>query len=145
MLALSSCGGSGARRAPALAELPILPGAHVSAQARACDQGAAAYCAIQLVIVDPQFTNNRDFLLAERKWLHEHGWTGAGADVGGESAADSPGHTLHLVYATANADLEGWDFDWIKREAPVIYALSNSVFDGTAALSMMLEVGSGSL
>lgn len=140
---LSSCGGSHATRSPALSGLPILPGAHVSAEAQRCDKGSAAYCALQLVVVDRSFGSEDDFLLAERKWLHAHGWTGANGDTGDESAADSPGHKLHVVYATATGDLKGWAFDWIKRQPKIIYALSDSVFDNTAALSLLLEVGPG--
>lgn len=141
---LASCGGSSTAHAPTLEQLPILPSARIAVQARQCDKGHSAYCAIQLVLVDRTFTDNYEFLLAERGWLHDHGWTGANGDTALESAADSPGHKLHLTYATATDDLQGWAFNWIKRRAAVIYGLSDTVFEGTPALSMMLEVGSGS-
>jgi hypothetical protein len=141
--ALASCGGSSSTRGPALSALPILPGARVAVQSQQCDKGHAAFCAIQFVLVDKAFTDNYQFLYAQRAWLHSHGWTGASGDTSVEEAADSPGHKLHLTYATATDDLEGWAFNWIKRRAAVIYGLSNTVFDGTPALSMMLEIGSG--
>jgi len=142
--ALASCGGGSAVHAPTLAQLPILPGARVAVQARQCDKGSSAFCAIQFVLVDRAFTDNYAFLYAERSWLHAHGWTGASGDNAVEEAADSPGHKLHLTYATATDDLQGWAFNWIKRRAAVIYGLSDTVFEGTPALSMMLEIGTGS-
>jgi hypothetical protein len=141
---LASCGGSSAAHSPTLAQLPILPGASVAVRAQQCDKGNSPYCAIQLVVVDHAFTDNYAFLYAQRAWLHAHGWTGANGDDAVQEAADSPGHKLHLIYATAPDELQGWAFNWIKRRAAVIYGLSNTVFDGIPALSMMLEVGSGS-
>ena len=140
---LASCGGSSTAHAPTREQLPILPSARIAVQARQCDKGHSAYCAIQLVLVERTFTDNYEFLLAERGWLHDHGWTGANGDTALESAADSPGHKLHLTYATADGELQGWDQNWIKRPSPIVHALSRSIFDGVPALSMMVELDSG--
>jgi hypothetical protein len=123
--------------------LPLVPGSHVVARVQQCDRGAAAYCAIEFVVSNRSFARLDDFLLAERHYLHAHGWTGANGDTGEESAADSPGHKLHLTYATASGDLDGLIFHWIRRPWPIWSALSRSLFDRRPALSMMLELGSG--
>jgi hypothetical protein len=140
--ALAACGSSGPQR-PNLAKLPLVSGAHVVVRAQQCDPGAAAYCAIQFVVVDPGYRTLDQFITAERDYLHKHGWTGANGDTGEESAADSPGHKLHLTYATASGDLDGLIFHWIRRPWPIWNALTQSMWNREAALSMMLEVGSG--
>jgi hypothetical protein len=143
---LAGCGGSGSssRRVPDLTSVPLVPGAHVVARTQQCDPGASAYCAIEFVVYAHGYRNSDDFLLSERHALHAQGWTGANGDTGTESAADSPGHKLHLTYATAGGDLQGLDFHWITRPWPIWAALSNSIWDQAPALSLMLEAGNGS-
>jgi hypothetical protein len=38
-------------------------------------------------------------------------------------------------------DLRGVDLGWIRRPRTITLALSNTMFDRSAAMSMMLEVG----
>jgi hypothetical protein len=143
---LAACGGSSSapRHVPDVTHVPLVAGANVVARTRQCDPGASAYCAVQLVVYDRNYRNSDDFLLSERKELHAHGWTGANGDTGTESAADSPGHSLHLTYATAGGDLQGLIFHWITRPWPIWSALSSSIFDHAPALSLLLEAGNGS-
>ncbi len=138
--ALAACGGS-KDHVPNTAQVPLVPGAKIVARIQQCDPGAAAYCGIQLVVIDTRYQSSDDLLLSERARLHAKGWTGANGDVGPESAADSPGHKLHLTYASALGELLSWDSGWIKRAHPIIDALSNTVFDHQPALSLMLEDG----
>lgn len=146
VIGLSGCGSSAssAKHVPAVGHVPLVAGAHVVARAQQCDPGANAYCAIQFVVYDHNYRTSNDFLLSERAELHRLGWTGANGDTGEESAADSPGHKLHLTYATANGDLDGLIFHWIQRPWPIWSALSSSIFDHSPALSLMLEEGNGS-
>ena len=144
---LAGCGGSSHTRSshmPDPTHVPLVAGARVVARSQLCDPGANAFCAVQLVVYDRNYTTSNDFLLSERRELHAHGWTGANGDTGEESAADSPGHRLHLTYATANGDLDGLIFHWIQRPWPIWSALSNSIWDQAPALSLMLEDGNGS-
>ena len=141
---LSACGGSASRHVPDLHGVPLVHGAQVVVHTQQCDPGSSAYCAIELVVYDRQYHNSNDLLLSERAELHAHGWTGANGDTGEESAADSPGHKLHLTYATAGSDLDGLIFHWIQRPWPIWSALSHSIFDQAPALSMLLEAGNGS-
>lgn len=145
MLALvaAGCGGSSKPRTPDLSRVPMVPGARVVEQVKVCDRGAAAYCGLEVVIVDRSYRSSEDFLSSERDYLHAHGWTGASGDIGDENAADSPGHRLHLSFATAGGELHGIDLSWITRSPRVKYALVNSVFDSTAALGMVLQLGDG--
>jgi hypothetical protein len=144
--ALAGCGSSGssARHVPDVTHVPLVAGAHVVARTQQCDPGASAYCAVELVVYDHGYRNSDDLLLSEREALHAHGWTGANGDTGTESAADSPGHKLHLTYATAGGDLQGLIFHWIRRPWPIWSALSSSIFDHAPALSLVLEAGNGS-
>lgn len=129
---------------PDVTHVPLVSGARVVARSQQCDPGASAYCAVEVVVYAQGYRNSDDFLLSERAALHAHGWTGANGDTGTESAADSPGHKLHLTYATAGGDLQGLIFHWIRRPWPIWSALSSSIFDHSPALSLMLEDGNGS-
>jgi hypothetical protein len=139
---IAACGSSGTHT-PKLSQLPLVAGAHMVVQTTECDPGTNAYCGVQFVLYDRRYANSEALLKAERDALHAHGWTDANADIGPESAADSPGHKLHLTYATAGGELDGIDFGWIKRPRRVTLALSNSIFAHTPALSMLLEIDSG--
>lgn len=141
-MAITACGASAPQRTPAASDIPLVPGAHITAQTRACDQGSHPFCAIDLVVVDRQYTSSDDLALDETHVLRSHGWSSANGDTSLQSAANSPGHSLRLTYATALGDLEGIDLTYIGRPWPIQYALSNSIFDRTAAMSMMLEIGS---
>jgi hypothetical protein len=141
ILALAGCGGSVASRTLSLDQLPLVQGATIVAQARQCDRGTNAFCAIQAVLVDPRFTSSGAFVESEHRRLHSLGWTTSAGDDGDEVAADSPGHKLRVTYATALDDLIGRDENWIKRPWAIWWSLSQSVYARTPAMSIMLEVG----
>ena len=134
------------RREPA--EPPIWPacrwwpGTRILTSVRRCDRGANAYCALQLVVVAGRFTDSTALLHSERDHLKSLGWAIANADTGDEHAADSPRHRLHLLYATAALDLKDLDLGYIQRAPTIGRALSQTMFDRTPALSLMLETGS---
>lgn len=142
LLVLTACGGSG-NHYPDVAKLPLLSGTQIVVQAHECDPGASAFCAVELVVVDKDFDTSADLLLAERAYLHAHGWTGAGGDTGDESAADSPDHKLRVTYATPGGDLKAGAFNQIKRPQAVVLGLSRAIFNRQAALSVLLEDGPG--
>ena len=122
--------------------MPLVHGAHITTQVRKCDQGSNAYCSIELVVRDPGYRSSDNLAHDESHVLRNAGWTLAGGDTGTETAANSPGHKLRLTYSTAADDLQSIDLGVINRAWPVTYALSSSMFDRAAAMSMMLEVGS---
>lgn len=140
---LSACGASGTHL-PNLAGVPLVHGARAVAHVTQCDAGANAYCALEVVVYDPAYPNSTALLTSERHNLHSHGWTGANGPVGPESAADSPGHKLHVTYATAGDELQSIDFGWVTRPNVITHALDESMFDRVPALSLVLEYGSGS-
>lgn len=139
--ALAGCGGGSAQRSPALSGLPLVPGSRISVKVRRCDTGASSFCAWELVVVGPHYTNSDQLLTIEQRHLHQLGWSLAQGDIGGEHGADSPGHALRVTYATPSNDLIGIDFVWIKRSRQVALALSRAIFLHIPAISMLLEVG----
>jgi hypothetical protein len=138
---LAGCGGAKAQHVPTLSQLPLVPGSKIAAQARQCDRGSAVFCAIQLVVLDRRYKSSDVLARDESRQLHKLGWSLANGDTAQESAANSPGHKLRLTFATAIGDLEEIDLGLIQRPRPITLALSSSMFDRTAAMSMMLEVG----
>jgi hypothetical protein len=140
IVALAGCGGD-SKNVPEVSKLPLVSGAQVVTQARQCDKGANAFCAIELVVVDRRYKDSLALLLGERDLLRSNGWTGANPDTGEQAADDSPGHKLRVTYATAAGDLKGIDLNWIKRARPVTLALSHAMFAQSPTLSMMLEIG----
>src|SRR5579875_2621684 len=113
-LGLSACGGSG-DHVPNLAGLPLVPGSRIVARVQQCDEGANAYCAIELAVYNRHYGNADDLFGAEKKLLHHDHWTDANGLVGPESAADSPGHKLHLTYATAGSELYSTAEHYVTR------------------------------
>lgn len=138
---LAGCGSGGASAPLSVSRLPMVPGARVTTQSRLCDGGKNSFCAIQAVVVDPQASSSGALVESEQRRLHRLGWTTSAGDDGDEVAADSPGHKIRLTYATAVHDLIGLDEKWIKRPWPIWAALTQSMFNGTPAMSIMLEVG----
>jgi hypothetical protein len=138
---LAGCGASQAQRTPTASDIPLVPGAAIAVQARACDQGSRAFCAIDLVVVNRHYTSSDVLAKDESQVLRQHGWSPSDGDTNLQSAANSPGHKLRLTYATATGDLRAIDLGYIGRPWPITYALSNTIFDRTAAISMRLEVG----
>ena len=142
VLLLAGCGAaSKSHRTPAVSAVPLVPGSKVVKQVRQCDQGSRAYCAIDLVVVNPKYDSSDLFAKDESQVLKGSGWSLADGDTGLQSGANSPGHGLRLTYTTAVGDLREIDLGAINRPWPITYALSNSMFDGAAAMSMRLEVG----
>jgi hypothetical protein len=124
------------------ARVPLVDGARIVSQTKECDRGANHYCALEFVVVDPRYTDSYQLLIDERKQLLKLGWLGNRGDTGDESAADSPDHKFRLTYAMASKDLQAMDLGWIQRAWPMWLALSRTMYDRSAALSMMLERGS---
>lgn len=140
-LAVAGCGSGGATHSVSLSQLPLVSGAKVVAQARQCDRGSHAFCAIQAVIVGRRFTSSGALVKSEHDHLHSLGWTMSAGDDGDEVAADSPGHKVRVTFATAVNDLIGIDEMWIKRRRAIGLKLSQTMFRRMAAMSIMLEVG----
>jgi len=140
--ALAGCGSS-TQNTPKLAGLPLVDGAHVVAQSIKCDKGANAFCGVELVVAAPGYGTSDRLLRSEHSHLRALGWSGVNADIGGERAFDSPGHKLHVVFATADSDLRGIDLGSIKRSRAIQLALSHQIFAHVPALSMMLVDGPG--
>jgi hypothetical protein len=140
-LVAAGCGSSSSP-GPILAGVPLAPGSQVIEHVRRCDGGANAYCALQLVVVSRRAPNSDALLTAERKHLRSLGWTLTEADTGDETAANSPGHKLRLIYATAALDLKDIDLGWVRRSPKIGRALSRTMFDRASAISLMLQTGS---
>ncbi len=142
LVALTGCGSVKGAPPPALDQLPLVPGAKVVQQATQCDKGANAFCALEVVVVDPSFKTSEGLVNAEHDLVHKAGWAGLGADTGNERAAESPGHKLRVTYATANGDLTGIDLGWIHRSRQIAVALSRTLFNHASAMSVELDPGS---
>jgi hypothetical protein len=141
-VALVGCGPGSATKAPDASQLPLLPGAKIVAHDTQCDRGASGFCALQLVVVDPKFKSSEDFVNAEHDYIHSVGWDGVTADTGDERAAESPGHKLRATYGTAIGDLQGIELGWIHRSHTISKALSRTLFQHSAAMSIELDRGS---
>ena len=139
---LTGCGSAASGRTPPAARVPLTSGARVLASIRRCDRGANAFCAVQMVVADAHYRTSAEFLIAERRHLTALGWTATNADTGDEHAADSPGHSLRLTYATAALDLKDVDLGWVQRARAIAQTLSQAMFARRSALSLMLETGS---
>ncbi|MBV9336580.1 MAG: hypothetical protein JO262_03285 [Solirubrobacterales bacterium] len=139
---LAGCGGtSQAQRTPTASAVPLVPGSKVVQQFRRCDQGANAFCALDLVVTNRRYNSSDLLARDESHLLRKRGWSLADGDTGLQSAANSPGHKLRLTYTTASGDLQQIVLGTIDRPWPITYALSNAMFDRAAAMSMRLEVG----
>jgi hypothetical protein len=137
---LAGCSGDAPRR-PALTSVPLVNGGQVVARVDDCDAGAHAYCALDVVLVDPRFKSAQTLVTKERQWLRRQGWIKVSAQTGDELAADSPSDGLRVTYATPALDLKDIDLGWIKRPRAIALALSNSMLHGSAAMSIMLAPG----
>ena len=138
---LTGCGSTQAQRTPAASSLPLVPGSKIVAQVRSCDRGSNAFCGIDLVVRNGSYKSSDLLARDESHVLRKNGWSPSDGDTGSQSAANSPGHKLRLTYATAIGDLEQIDLGIINRPWPITYALSNSMFDRDAAMSLRLQVG----
>ncbi|MBV8218880.1 MAG: hypothetical protein JO325_10480 [Solirubrobacterales bacterium] len=90
---------------------------------------------------NPRYDSSDVLAHQERKWLRQHGWSLADGDTSVQSGANSAGHKLRLTFTSAADDLQEIDLGIIIRPWPITYALSSSMFDRAAAMSMRLEVG----
>jgi hypothetical protein len=138
--AVAGCGSS-TKKAPLLAQLPLVKGAAVVAHVRQCDPGSNAYCAIELVVVDNRYHSATALVTEEKRTLRRSGWTRTGPDTSEEHAADSPGRKLRVTYATALGELTGIDLGWIQRPRTFTLALTQSMFDRVPTMAVMLEYG----
>jgi hypothetical protein len=141
-LVVAGCSRGGNPRTVGLTNIPLPSGARVMTQARSCDKGVNAYCSVQVVVVGDGYSSSADLRATYEQQLAKLGWTSANGPDGNETAADSPGHELHLTYATAYQDLLGVDSNWVQRRPGIARALSAAVFDRGAAISIMLVKGS---
>ena len=141
VLILAGCGASHSQRTPVASDIPLVPGASIAAQTRACDHGSRVFCSVDLVVVDHHYRSSDYLALDESHVLRKHGWSLADGDTGLQTAANSPGPKLRLTFSTADGDLREVDLGTIIRPWPIVYALSSTMFDRTAAMSMRLEVG----
>ena len=137
---LAGCGGD-APRHPSLAAVPFVAGGRVVVSANACDAGANAYCALDLVLVNPRFKSAQSFVGSERRWLKHNRWLLVSAQTGDEQAADSPGGRVRVTFSTAALDLKDIDLGWIKRPRAIALALSRAIYDGAPAMSVNVVAG----
>ena len=139
---LAGCGGtSQAQRTPAASAVPLVPGSQIVQRFQRCDQGAKAFCSIDLVVTNRSYDSSDLLAVDESHLLRQRGWSLAQGDTGLQFGANSPGHRLRLTYATASNDLQQIVLGAILRPWPIVYALSNSMFERAAAMSMRLERG----
>lgn len=138
----AGCGASAPGRTPSVSSVPLVAGTRVVAHQTRCDRGANPYCAVQLVVVGPRDRSSAGLLVRERQYLRSLGWGFTFANTGDERAAESPGHKLRLIYATAAYDLKDVDQGWIRRSRMIARAMAETMFDRIPALSLMLESGS---
>lgn len=122
--------------------MPLVDGSRVYSSVTRCDPGANAYCAREVVLVDPRYRVSHDFFIAEMRLLRARHWSTDFADTAAERSAESPGHRLRVVLAPGEQDLRAIDQGFIKRSRRVALALSRLLFAGTPSLSLLLEPGS---
>jgi hypothetical protein len=137
-LALAGCGQSHQLGNP---HVPLVGGARVLQQIRRCDEGSNVFCALDMVVVNTRYRSAGEFLVHERRYLRQLGWTLQDGEIEQERSAVSPGHKLRVVYATAAGDLLALDQGWIKRPQPIGLTLSDTLFNRQPAISLMVEAG----
>jgi len=140
---LAACGPNTGAGSPALSTVPLAPHSHVALRIRACNKGADAFCALELVLVGHGYTTSNALLDSEASLLARLHWRQAHADTGLERAANSPGGGLRLTYATARGELQSIGLGWSKRAPALAVALAHTMFDNVPALALLVEVGSG--
>jgi hypothetical protein len=109
----------------------------------ACNGGANAFCALQLVVVATGYPNSNALLDRETQLLGRMHWRRANADTGLQRAAYSPRGKLRLTYATAHGELEGIELGWARRRRAIQVALARTLFVNQPALSLLVEEGTG--
>lgn len=141
LLPIAGCGSATSTQPASLQQLPLVPGGQIVSQAKVCDTGSNAFCALEAVVVDRSAPNSGALAAAEDRLLHRQGWKSSAGDDGDEVAANSPGQKLRVTFATALDDLIGLDEHWIKRAFRIEMALDRTMIERTPAISVMLEVG----
>jgi hypothetical protein len=139
---LAGCGGVSNKRDLGLKNVPLAPGAQITAHVRVCDPGANAYCSEQLVVVGSRYASSAALLHSENHYLTTLGWSDSRGQTGKQLAAQPPGNELRLYFNTAYNDLLALDMGWIHRSAPIGRALSAAIFARAPAISLMLVRGS---
>jgi hypothetical protein len=139
-LILAGCGQSSPQSSSAV---PLISGAQVVQQVKRCDEGSSPFCAVDLVVADPdhRYASSDLFLKHERTHLRQLGWSLQAGEIGQEHSAVSPGQKYRIVYATAAGDLLALDLGWIQRPSQIGPALSKTLFDRVPAISLMVEAG----
>ncbi len=139
-LILAGCGQSSPESS---SDVPLVSGAQVVQQIRRCDEGSNPFCALDLVVADPdhEYRSSTVFLKRERDHLKQLGWSLQAGEIGQERSAVSPGQKFRIVYATAAGDLLALDLGWIKRPSQIGAALSKTLFERVPAISLMVEAG----
>jgi hypothetical protein len=140
-VAFAGCGRSGASSLLSFHRVPLVGAGQVIAQARQCDRGAHAFCALELVLRDRRLASSGDLVTLEGRLLRHAGWTRVSGDSGNENGADSPGQNLHLSYGTALADLAGAGAGWFNRAPAIERALSREMLDRVPAIALSLSAG----
>lgn len=140
-LALAGCGHGTARSPLHSEQVPLPPGAEIVTQARQCDRGVNAFCALELVVVDPSLRSSGDLVTLENRALRQAGWSDVTGDAGNERGSNSPGQKLHLNYGTALADLVGQGAGWFKRAPGIGLALSRQFLRHIPAIALALQTG----
>jgi len=130
-------------RSPSLSLVPLAPRARVLLQVRACNGGANAFCALQLVVVGSGYPTAHALLDAETHLLRTHHWLKVNADTALERAAYSPGGKVRVTYATAHGELESIELGWTQRRRPITVALAHTLFENRPALALLVENGTG--
>ena len=138
---VAACGGAGAR-APQAGGLPLASRTQVVAEQRRCNPGASSYCGIEMVVRGSGYGTSHQLVLAERDLLRSDGWVGASPDTGDEIANESPKNKLRVTYGTAFDELKAVDLGWFQRSWPVVSALDGTLFSGSPAMAVLLEIGS---
>lgn len=142
-LLLAGCGASGGDRSPSLVKVPLPPRSRLMLDVRACNKGANAYCAVELVVVGDGYRSADAMLRTEARVLRASRWRATDADTGLERAATSPGDAMRVTYATARAELEGLELGWIERKRAVAVTLAHTLFQNRPALSVLVEEAAG--
>jgi hypothetical protein len=138
---LAACGSATSTSSLNAGQLPLVPGSRIITQSSQCDQGSNAFCALEAVVVNPQFTSSGALVASEDRLLHQLRWRSSAGDDGDEVARNSPGQKLRLTFATAIDDLIGIDEHWITRSWPIEWTLAHTMMTRTPAMSIMLEQG----
>lgn len=141
VVALAGCGSASTTKTLNLQKVPLVPGATIVTRAMQCDGGSNPFCAIEAVVVDPQYNSSGALVASEDRHLHKLGWKSSAGDDGDEVAADAPGQKLRVTFATAIDDLIGIDEKWIHRSPSIAMGLDQTMFKRQAAMSIMLEQG----